>query len=739
MPRHAGPVVVLNRVLVANRGEIARRVFRTCRDLGLSTVAVYSDADAGSPHVAEADSAVRLTGAAAADTYLRADLLVAASLRAGADAVHPGYGFLSENAAFARAVQDAGLTWVGPPPAAIEAMGSKIRSKALMAAAGLPVLAELDPHALTEADLPVLIKASAGGGGRGMRIVRSLAALPAELAAARSEAASAFGDPTVFCEPYLEAGRHVEVQIVADDAGTIWTVGERECSVQRRHQKVIEEAPSPLVESVPGMRERLLATAREAAAAVGYRSAGTVEFLADGTGRFFFLEMNTRLQVEHPVTECTTGLDLVALQLRIAEGRPLPGTEPPPVRGHAIEARLYAEDPASGWQPQSGTLHRLELPGPPPAAEFTVPVPPGLTGPLLPLEGQQTAQRGPDRAGEPPGRPALRLDAGVVSGNDVSVHYDPMLAKVICWAPGREQAATVLAAALARARIHGLVTNRDLLVRVLRHPAFLAGQTDTAFFDTHDPDGLTAPLATDEAVRLSVLAAALAGAATRQQTARVLAGLPSGWRNVPSALQHAQFEGLATGTGPSRFAVGYRLDRAGLVVEGRDDVRLVSMAPDEVRLEVAGVTSRFEIFAYAGLVCVDSGLGPVMLRPLPRFADPVSHVAVGSLLAPMPGMVARLGVAMGEQVIAGQPLLWLEAMKMEHVISAPVAGIVTDLPVAAGQQVEVGSVLAVVKPDEPDEPGEPGLPGLPGEPGEPGQYGAAAQPGESREPGEGPA
>ena len=695
---------MLNRVLVANRGEIARRVFRTCRDLGLSTVAVYSDADARLPHVAEADSAVRLPGAAAAETYLRADLLVAASLRAGADAVHPGYGFLSENAAFARAVQDAGLTWVGPPPAAIEAMGSKIRSKALMAAAGLPVLAELDPDALTEADLPVLIKASAGGGGRGMRIVRSLAALPAELAAARSEAASAFGDPTVFCEPYIEAGRHVEVQIVADGDGTIWTVGERECSVQRRHQKVIEEAPSPLVESVPGMRERLLAAAREAAAAVGYRSAGTVEFLAEETGRFFFLEMNTRLQVEHPVTECTTGLDLVALQLQIAAGRPLPGTAPPPVRGHAIEARLYAEDPAAGWQPQSGTLHRLELPGPPPAAEFTVPV--------------------------PPGRPAIRLDAGVVSGDDVSVHYDPMLAKVICWAAGREQAATVLAAALAKARIHGLVTNRDLLVRVLRHPAFLAGQTDTAFFETHDRDGLTAPLATDEAVRLSALAAAVAGAATRQQTARVLGGLPSGWRNVPSALQRAHFDRLGTGTGPTRFAVGYRLDRAGLVVEGRDDVRLVSMARDEVRLEVAGVTWRFEIFAYDGLVCVESGLGPVTLRPLPRFADPVSHVAVGSLLAPMPGTVARLGVAMGEQVMAGQSLLWLEAMKMEHVISAPVAGIVADLPVAAGQQVEVGSVLAIVKPDEPDEAGEPGEPDEPDEP---------AEPDESREPGEEPA
>jgi len=697
---------MLNRVLVANRGEIARRVFRTCRDLGLSTVAVYSDADVRSPHVAEADAAVRLPGVTAADTYLRADLLVAAALRAGADAVHPGYGFLSENAAFARAVQDVGLTWIGPPPAAIEAMGSKIRAKQLMVAAGVPVLAELDPAGLSEADLPVLIKASAGGGGRGMRIVRSLAALPGQLAAARSEAASAFGDPTVFCEPYLEAGRHVEVQILADDAGTIWTAGERECSIQRRHQKVIEEAPSPLAERVPGMRELLLEAARAAAAAVGYRNAGTVEFLADEKGRFFFLEMNTRLQVEHPVTECTVGLDLVALQLQIAAGLPLPGSQAPPVRGHAIEVRLYAEDPAAGWQPQSGTLHRLELTGPSPAAEFTAPVPPGVTGPLLPLEGQQSAQRGPV-GGLSPGRPTLRLDAGAVSGNDVTVHYDPMLAKVICWAPDRGQAATVLAAALERARIHGLVTNRDLLVRVLRHPAFLAGQTDTAFFETHGLAGLSAPLAPVEAVELSALAAALSGAATRQLTARVLGGLPSGWRNVPSALQRARFERLGGGTGPSRFSVGYRLDRAGLVVEGRDDVRLVSMTADEVRLEVAGLTLRFEVAAYAGLVCVDSGLGPVALRPVPRFADPVSHVAAGSLLAPMPGTIARLGVAVGQQVTAGQPLLWLEAMKMEHVISAPTAGIVADLPVAAGQQVEVGNVLAVVTPSEPgDEPGE---------------------------------
>src|SRR3954451_6986414 len=319
---------MIESVLVANRGEIARRVFRTCRRPALVPAAGFSAPDAGSPHVREADAAVRLPGSAPADTYLRADLLVDAARKGRADAIHPRYGFLSENAAFARAVIDAGLTWIGPPPDAIESMGSKIESKRLMAAAGVPVLRELDPAAVTAGDLPVLIKASAGGGGRGMRIVRDLAALPGELEAARAEAASAFGDPTVFCEPYLATGRHIEVQVVADAHSTVWTVGERECSIQRRHQKVVEEAPSPLVERVDGMRKELFAAARAAAGAIDYTGAGTVEFLADDAGRFYFLEMNTRLQVEHPVTECTTGLDLVALQLAVAEGAPL-DPEPP--------------------------------------------------------------------------------------------------------------------------------------------------------------------------------------------------------------------------------------------------------------------------------------------------------------------------------------------------------------------------------------------------------------------------
>jgi propionyl-CoA carboxylase alpha chain len=665
-------------VLVANRGEIARRVFRSCRDLGLSTVAVYSDPDAGSPHVADADAAVRLPGSAAADTYLRTGLLIEAAQLAGADAIHPGYGFLSENADFARAVGTAGLTWVGPPPDVIAAMGSKIESKRLMAAAGVPVLTDLDPAVVTAADLPVLIKASAGGGGRGMRIVRSLADLPAALAAAASESASAFGDPAVFCEPYVQRGRHIEVQVLADHGGAVWTVGERECSIQRRHQKIIEEAPSPLVQRTPGLRDRLFEAARLAAAAIGYVSAGTVEFLADETGRFWFLEMNTRLQVEHPVTECTTGLDLVALQLRIAGGSPLP-PGPPAAAGHAIEARLYAEDPAADWQPQSGTLHQFELAGP--ALEFRPPGPLGLPAAL--------------------DTPALRIDSGVESGSQVSVFYDPMLAKVIACAADRAAAAAALARALATARIHGLTTNRDLLVNVLRHPAFLAGDTDTAFFDTHGLAALAAPLADAGAARLSALAAALAGHADWQRRARVLGGLPAGWRNVPSQLQRTRYAG---------HDIGFRVDRAGLSTDAAEDVLLHSVAADRVVLEVAGVRRVFDVAAYPGpagspgLVCVDSSLGPVTLVPEPRFTDPAAQLTAGSLLAPMPGTVVRIAARTGDQVRAGQPLLYLEAMKMEHAISAPVAGVVTELPVAVGQQVQVGGVLAVVKPEEEEAP-----------------------------------
>ncbi len=655
-------------VLVANRGEIARRVFATCRRTGLGTVAVYSDADADTPHVTEADAAVRLPGNTPAETYLRGDLIIEAALSAGADAVHPGYGFLSENAEFARDVLAAGLTWIGPPVAAIEQMGSKVAAKKMMDAAGVPVLAELDPAEVTEAHLPVLIKASAGGGGRGMRVVRALAELTPQIEAARREAQSAFGDPTVFCERYLETGRHIEVQVMADAHGRTWAVGERECSIQRRHQKVVEEAPSPLVERTPGMRERLFEAARLAAEAIGYTGAGTVEFLADEAGEFYFLEMNTRLQVEHPVTECTTGLDLVRLQLEVAAGGALPG-EPPAMRGHSIEVRLYAEDPAQDWQPQSGSVHRIEIPLV--RTEFDL------------LE-----------------RPGVRLDTGVVDGSTVGVHYDPMLAKVISWAETRDEAARLLAAALHRARVHGLVTNRDLLVRVLRHPAFLAGDTDTAFFATHGLDTLAAPLADPDAQRLSLVAAALAEAAANRASAGVGGGLPSGWRNLPARFQRKTYRTRADTT----VEIDYRFDRAGgVTVDGHDGLALLDLTPDRVVLAVPGdrgpVRRQFEIARYGDLVCVDSPLGPVAAHRLPRFSDPADHVATGSLLAPMPGSVIRLGAQTGDRVTRGQPILWLEAMKMEHTIAAPAAGVLSALNVTVGQQVDIGTVLAVVDPD----------------------------------------
>ncbi|WP_433323857.1 acetyl/propionyl/methylcrotonyl-CoA carboxylase subunit alpha [Spirillospora sp. CA-294931] len=645
---------MIGRLLVANRGEIARRVFRTCRDLGIGTVAVFSDADEGAPHVREADASVRLPGEAPSDTYLRGDLVIAAARAAGADAVHPGYGFLSENAEFARAVLDAGLTWVGPPPEAIAAMGSKIEAKKLMAAAGVPVLPELDPDAVTEDDLPLLVKASAGGGGRGMRVVRALADLPEAVAAARREAESAFGDPAVFCEPLLENARHIEVQLIADRHGRVWALGERECSIQRRHQKIVEEAPSPAVD--PGLREELCEAAISAAGAIGYVGAGTVEFMLNGDGRFFFLEVNTRLQVEHPVTECVYGLDLVRLQLEVAEGEALPEEQPRP-GGHAIEVRLYAEDPSADWRPGSGVLYSFEVPGV--DAEFAVPAGYGL-----------------------------RLDSGVESGGEVGIHYDPMLAKLIAFGPSRAAAARRLRAALVGARVHGVTTNRELLARIMAEPAFLAGETRTGYLDEVGLDVLSAPLADEEAVRLSALAAALADAAANRDAAPVQGGFPSGWRNVPSQPQRKSYEGPG-GT----VEAAYRLTRGGLDVQG---VELLAHSPDGVTFDVGGVVRAFTVTVHGDRVFVDSALGPVALRALPRFADPSDLVAPGTLLAPMPGTVVRVEAEPGAAVTEGQTLVVLEAMKMEHRIAAPAGGAVAELNVAAGDQVEAGAVLAVI-------------------------------------------
>uniref|UniRef100_A0AAU2V844 Acety-l/propionyl-CoA carboxylase subunit alpha n=1 Tax=Streptomyces sp. NBC_00003 TaxID=2903608 RepID=A0AAU2V844_9ACTN len=622
-------------LLVANRGEIACRVFRTCRDLGISTVAVFSDADAGALHVREADASVRLPGATPAETYLRGDLIVKAALAAGADAVHPGYGFLSENADFARAVTGAGLTWIGPPPEAIEAMASKTRAKELM---GLP---PLDLADVTEDDLPLLIKASAGGGGRGMRIVRQLTDIKGQLLSARAEALAAFGDDTVFVEPYIEGGRHVEVQILADAHGTVWALGTRDCSLQRRHQKVIEEAPAPGLG--PELADELHTLAVRAAKATDYRGAGTVEFLV-ADGKAHFLEMNTRLQVEHPVTEAVFGIDLVALQLRIAEGEALPPAPPSP-QGHAIEARLYAEDPANDWAPQTGTIHQLAVDD-------------------------------------------VRLDSGYASGDTVGVHYDPLLAKAVAHAPTRAEAARKLARALERARIHGPATNRDLLVRSLRHPEFAEGpggtgfRLDTTFYDRNLP-ALTTPA---PGAHHAALAAALADAASRAGR------FGGGWRNVPSQPQVKRY---------GEHEVRYRLTRHGLEADGHPEVRLDAAGTDRVRLEIDGVVREFTVSRYGGdTVYVDTASGAHALTAHPRFTDPSDLVAPGSLLAPMPGVVVRVadGVEEGCRVTAGQPLFWLEAMKMEHRISAPASGTLTALHAAPGRQVEVGALLAVVVP-----------------------------------------
>ncbi|WP_281934308.1 ATP-binding protein [Micromonospora sp. AKA38] len=663
---------MITRLLVANRGEIARRVFATCRALGVATVAVHSDADADAPFVAEADHAVRLPGNTPAETYLRIDLVLDAARRSGADAVHPGYGFLAENAEFAAAVTDAGLTWVGPSAKAIAAMGDKMAAKALLADAGVPMLPTwTDPDQVTA--FPVLVKASAGGGGRGMRIVRDAAGLAEAVAGARREAAAAFGDGTVFIERYVERGRHVEVQIFGDTHGTIVALGVRDCSIQRRHQKIVEEAPGVLPDEV---RERLHSAAVAAGRAVDYVGAGTVEFLLAPDGQVHFLEMNTRLQVEHPVTELTTGLDLVRLQLLVADGEPLPVPATPAPQGHAIEVRLCAEEPAEGFRPATGTLHRFAIPG-------------------------VDAEFGPTRA--------LRLDSGVVDGSTVSVHYDSMLAKLVAWAPTRTEAARALAGALARAELHGVATNRDLLVRVLRSPEFAAADVDTGFLDRH-PE-VFAPLLPADQLPVVALAAALSGAAARRAAAPVLAGLPSGWRNVPAHPQVTRFTDIE---------IHYRLTRTGALAEWTRKgplltdsveerapldselpvVELVSADPDRVVLDVDGVRRAFRVHRVGSSVFVDGPDGAASLTELPRLPRPTAELAAGSLLAPLPGAVTRVHVEVGQRVAAGDLLLTLEAMKLEHPVLAPADGVVAELPVAPGGQVETGAVLAVVDPEE---------------------------------------
>jgi propionyl-CoA carboxylase alpha chain len=657
----------ISKLLVANRGEIAARIIRSARALDIATVSIYSDPDSDAPYVSLADEAVLLPGAAPAETYLRGDLVIQAALATGADAVHPGYGFLSENAGFAAACADAGLVFVGPPVSAIEAMGSKVAAKRLMDEAGVPVLPGAvlddeavlrDPAALAELArgirYPLLVKAAFGGGGRGMRIVRDPADLSDAVRSARREAESAFGDGTVFLERFVEDPRHIEVQIFGDSHGTVVHLFERECSVQRRFQKIVEEAPSPAVDAA--LRAELGRAAVHAGRAINYIGAGTVEFVMDGDGAFYFLEVNTRLQVEHPVTEEITGLDLVALQLQVAEGRRLPPRAlDPQISGHAIEVRLYAEDPRAGYAPASGTLHRFHVPA----------------------------------------LPGIRVDSGVRDGSVVGTRYDPMLAKVIAHAPTRDEAARVLARALTEAQIHGLTTNRDLLVGILRDPEFRAGRTDTGYLDRHPPIELAVSPPPD-AWRLHAAAAALAAQAGRRHSATVQRPVPSGWRNVPSARQRVEY----AGDGDRTVAVEYLVGRqdVDLVVDGLQlpEARVLAAQPDRVDLMVAGVRRVVHVSRRDEATYCDSALGSTVHRHVEKLPEPTASAASGSLFAAMPGTVIRVLADAGEYVEEGAVVAVFEAMKMEHAVRAPSAGIVTEVLVTVGQTVEVGDLIAVI-------------------------------------------
>lgn len=633
-------------VLVANRGEIARRVFRTARSMGMHCIAVFVDADADAPFVQEADEAVRLPG-----SYLDAGAVLAAAQRTGAEAIHPGYGFLSENAAFARAVTEAGIRWVGPSPDVIESMGDKIAAKRVAVEAGVPTLpSSEDPSADAQVGYPLLVKASAGGGGKGMRIVESVDDLADAVQSAQREALSGFGDETVFLERYVASSRHIEIQILGDAHGNVVHLGERECSIQRRHQKIVEESPSPVIDAEmrTAMGEAALSLARH----MGYESAGTVEFLVDdATREFFFLEVNTRLQVEHPVTEEVTGIDLVREQLRVAGGAEL-GYDQDDIDwiGSAIEVRLYAEDPDNDFLPATGTLS----------------------------------------AYRPADEPVVRWDSGVEEGNVVGVDFDPMLAKVIAHGPTRAEAAGRLALALERMHLGGVVTNRDFLVATLRNEAFLAGDTTTDFIDRIDPAGSQA--APDTAMAAIVAAMWIQG--RNRADDRVWGFARSNFRTGSLPPQYIEFE-----TGPDEtHRIEYSLRRDGGFTLGSGETVLVhEWTPDDIELEVDGRRLRAAVTVADGVGYVTLGRTTVTLPVKPRFAVPGSELPTGGLVAPMPGSVIELRCAVGDTVDAGQVLVVLEAMKMEHHITAPFAGTVTVLPIAVGDQVENGALLLTIE------------------------------------------
>ena len=651
----------IRRLLIANRGEIARRVIRTAHEMGIATAAVYADGDVGAPFVREADTAIALNGTTSAQTYLDAEKVLGACRRVGADAVHPGYGFLSENAAFAQAVIDAGIRWVGPSPAAIGQMGDKLAAKRVIQEANVPTLPaiELKPGedvqaAAQEIGYPVLVKASAGGGGRGMRVVESPAELDAAIAGARREAGAAFGDDTLFLERWVTSARHVEIQILGDQHGNVVHLFERECSIQRRHQKIIEEAPSPAVDA--DLRARMGEAAVSAAKRIGYSSAGTVEFLLDGDD-FWFLEVNTRLQVEHPVTEEITGLDLVREQLRIAEGDALGyGQGDLAINGHAIEARLYAEDPERNFLPSPGTVELWR-----PAA-----------GDLA------------------------RFDSGVETGSAVSVEFDPMIAKVIVHAPTRREAAARLARALEQTTLQGLRNNRDFLVATLRTPAFIAGDTTTDFIDRIDPPRRRTLHA--QALADAVIAATMAGQAARRASAKALGGgFRTGWRNSVMPPERTRFK-----YGDDEIAVSYRSQRDGTfrIEVDEDEPRSVAVfAASEggVDLEIDGRRMQLAATPRQDRWLVHGADFDVELTELPRLPVPGLQEAKGGLTAPMPGNVLATHVKEGDAVREGQLLLVLEAMKMQHRITAPFEGSVKELHVGEGDQVDNGALLVMLE------------------------------------------
>jgi len=698
---------MFKKILVANRGEIACRVFRTAKRMGIKTVAVYSDADARAPHVLMADEAVRLGPAPAAESYLKAELILLAAKETGADCIHPGYGFLSERESFARACAEAGIAFVGPPPNAIAAMGDKIESKKLAKAAGVNVvpgflgeIADTDEAVRIATDIgyPVMMKASAGGGGKGMRLAYSEQDVREGFEATKREGLASFGDDRVFIEKFIESPRHIEIQVLGDQHGTILYLNERECSIQRRHQKVVEEAPSPFV--TPAMRKAMGEQAVALARAVGYYSAGTVELIvsgADTTGQgFYFLEMNTRLQVEHPVTEEITGLDLVEQMIRVAAGEPLGLTQDDVgINGWSIENRVYAEDPYRGFLPSIGRLVRYN---PPQHGEGDRDaqrrggggVPHGASPEEAPLH--QPAAGPPPRAGEDE-FPRVRVDDGVVEGGEVSMFYDPMIAKLVTWAPTREAAIDAQIAALDAFEIEGPGTNLDFLSALMQHPRFRAGTITTGFIAEEYPDGFHGAPADAALLRTLAAIAAFAATAHADRARRIDGQLghrlqpPAGWTVRIGGSDHAvalSADGIAVD--------GEALDIALEYTPGDRIVEAEVGADAHLSVRIAPVRSGFRLTT-RGASHVARVL-PAHVAPLARhMIEKVPPDLSRFLIAPMPGLLVRLDVAAGDAVEAGQPLAVVEAMKMENILRAEKSGRVKSLSAAAGDSLAVDQVI----------------------------------------------